>query len=61
MTQARSIKGTAVAPGLAIAKVHVVRAAPQVIPTWSLREHEIDGEGERLDRALSDLETLLRS
>ncbi len=59
MAQARSIKGTAVAPGLAMAKVHVVRAAPQVVPTWSLREEEVEAELERLDRAMQEVSAAL--
>lgn len=55
MGQARSIKGTAVAPGLAMAPVHVVRAAPKVVPTWSLREDEVERELERLDRAMQSV------
>jgi len=52
MAQGRTIKGVAVAPGLAMARVHVVRAAPEVIPTWSIREDEIEGELNRLDRSV---------
>jgi len=55
MGQPRSIKGTAVAPGLAMAPVHVVRAAPKVVPTWSLREEEVEKELERLDRAVQSV------
>ncbi len=52
MAQARSIKGTAVAPGLAMGPVHVVRANPERVPTWSVREDEIGVELARLERAI---------
>ena len=53
MAQARSIKGTAVAPGLAMGPVHVVRAHPERVPTWTLREDEIADELARLERAVA--------
>lgn len=53
MAQARSIKGTAVAPGLAMGPVHVVRAHPERVPTWSIREDELGAELARLNRAIA--------
>jgi hypothetical protein len=38
MAQQRTIKGTAVAPGLALGPVHIVRATPHVVPTWTVPE-----------------------
>lgn len=52
MAQARSIKGTAVAPGLAMGPVHVVRAHPERVPTWTIREEELEAELARLNRAI---------
>lgn len=56
MAQQRIIKGTAVAPGLALGPVHVVRAAPNVVPTWTVPEEDIEREIARLHEAL-DLAT----
>ncbi len=56
MAQQRIIKGTAVAPGLALGPVHVVRAAPNVVPTWTVPEEEVEREIARLHEAL-DLAT----
>lgn len=53
MSSARKIKGTAVAPGLAMGPVHVVRATPDVVPSWSLRSEEVDGEIVRLRTAVT--------
>ncbi|MCB9916095.1 MAG: phosphoenolpyruvate--protein phosphotransferase [Planctomycetes bacterium] len=53
MSQTRTISGVPVAPGLAMAPVHVVRAAPEVIPTWSLRGDEVEREVERLEASLA--------
>lgn len=53
MTPTKSIHGTPVAPGLAMGPVHVIRAAPEVIPTWSLRGDEVEGEIERLKGAIA--------
>ncbi|MFT7670099.1 MAG: phosphotransferase system enzyme I (PtsP) [Planctomycetota bacterium] len=50
--QKKSIHGIAVAPGLAMAPVHVIRAAPEVVPTWSLREDEVESEFIRLTGAI---------
>lgn len=52
MPQGRSISGVPVAPGLAMAPVHVVQAAPEVIPTWSIRGEEVETEISRLTDAL---------
>lgn len=48
MAHRKIIHGIAVAPGLAMGPVHVIRATPAVIPTWSLREEEVEVEIERL-------------
>lgn len=48
----RLVQGTAVSPGLALAPVHVVRASPAEVPTWSIPEDEVARELERLGRAL---------
>jgi phosphotransferase system enzyme I (PtsI) len=53
LTQTKSIHGVAVAPGLAMGPVHVIRAAPEVVPNWSLRENEIDSEIARLKGAIN--------
>jgi phosphoenolpyruvate-protein phosphotransferase len=53
MARARTIHGTPVSPGLAIGPVHVVRAEPDAVPTWSIPEAEVLGEIERLQRAVS--------
>ena len=52
MGHKKNIHGTAVAPGLAMAPVHVIRAAPTVVPTWSLRGDEVEGEMARLKAAI---------
>lgn len=56
MGKVRIIKGVAVAPGLAMGPVHVVRAAPDVVPTWSLREEEVEAELQRLERGVEEAE-----
>ncbi len=48
-----TIKGIAVAPGLASGIVHVVGARVDKAPHWTLRRSEIDSELERLERAIS--------
>jgi phosphotransferase system enzyme I (PtsI) len=53
MARARTIHGTSVSPGLAIGPVHVVRAAPDAVPTWSVAEVDVGGEIERLRRAVA--------
>jgi len=55
------IHGIAVAPGLAMGPVHVIRAAPEVVPTWSLRGEEVDGEIERLKGAIEAVSQELES
>jgi phosphotransferase system enzyme I (PtsI) len=52
MGQSREINGIAVAPGLAMAPVQVIRAAPEIVPVWSLRGEEVDAEIQRLDGAI---------
>jgi phosphoenolpyruvate-protein phosphotransferase len=52
MARARTVHGTAVSPGLAIGRVHVVRAAPDAVPTWSVPEGDVAGEVARLHRAI---------
>ncbi len=52
VTNTKSIHGMPVAPGLAMAPVHVIRAAPEVVPTWSLREEEVETEINRLQGAI---------
>ena len=56
MGKVRIIKGVPVAPGLAMGPVHVVRAAPDVVPTWSLREDEVEAEIRRLERGVREAE-----
>ena len=51
----RDIHGVAVAPGLAMAPVQVIRAAPKIVPTWSIRGDEVASEVERLDRAIDEV------
>jgi len=53
MARARTIHGTSVSPGLAIGPVHVVRAAPDAVPTWSVAEVDVAGEIERLRRSVA--------
>jgi phosphotransferase system enzyme I (PtsI) len=52
MTQPRIVKGIAVSSGLALGRVHIVRATPRVVPTWSIPGNEIEKEIERLARAI---------
>lgn len=60
MAQLRIIKGVAVAPGLAMGPVHVVRATPDVVPTWSVPEDEVEPEIARLHQALDHTADELR-
>jgi len=53
MARARTIHGTSVSPGLALGPVHVVRAAPDAVPNWSIPEEELAAEVERLRRAIA--------
>ncbi len=55
MTRQRNINGTSVAPGLAMGPVHVVRAARDVVPTWSIPEQEVLGEVGRLHGAIDSV------
>ena len=52
MSRQRHIKGTPVAPGLAMGSVHVVRAARDRVPTWSIPEQEVLDEIGRLHGAI---------
>ena len=52
MTQARTINGVAVSPGLALGPVHVVRATASVVPVWSVGREEVERELERIGRAI---------
>jgi phosphoenolpyruvate-protein phosphotransferase (PTS system enzyme I) len=52
MAKKRVIQGVSVAGGLAIGSVHVVRATPFLVPTWTVPEGEIQGEIDRLHEAL---------
>lgn len=52
MARARTVHGVSVSPGLAIGPVHVVQAAPDAAPTWSVAEGDITAEIERLRRAV---------
>lgn len=52
MIRQRNIKGTPVAPGLAMGPVHVVRAAQDAVPSWSIPEGEIDHEVARVHGAV---------
>ncbi|MBI5364229.1 MAG: phosphoenolpyruvate--protein phosphotransferase [Planctomycetes bacterium] len=56
----RIIKGTPVAPGLALGPVHVVRAAPHVVPTWTVPEEDVPREIARLHAALDAASEELR-
>lgn len=51
-TKVRIIHGTPVSPGLALGPVHLARSAAQNVPTWSVREEDLDHEFERLERAI---------
>lgn len=53
MTQARTVKGVAVSPGLALGPVHVVRATAEGVPTWSVGKEEVEHELERLEGAIA--------
>src|SRR5690242_14905821 len=50
--RARIIHGTAVSPGLAVGPVHVARSASQAVPTWSVREEDLEREVARLHGAI---------
>src|SRR5262245_11615558 len=60
MAQLRMIKGFAVAPGLAMGPVHVVRATPHVAPTWSVPEEDVEREIARLHDAIDHTTEELR-
>lgn len=53
MAQLRIVKGMAVSGGLALGRVHIVRATPRVVPTWSIPSNEVEKEIERLARAIA--------
>ncbi len=52
MAQLRIIKGVPVSRGLALGRVHVVRATPKVVPTWSVPGDEVEREVARLREAI---------
>jgi phosphotransferase system enzyme I (PtsI) len=54
MAQMRTVKGVAVAPGLAIGPVHVVHAARDAAPTWSVPEEDVPRELSRLHAAIRE-------
>jgi phosphotransferase system enzyme I (PtsI) len=60
MGQLRIIKGTPVARGLALGRVHVVRARPKVVPTWSVAGEDVEKEIARLEGAISQTDEDLR-
>ncbi len=47
-----SVKGIPVAPGLALGKVHIIRARPGTVPLWSIPEDAVEDEILRLAAAL---------
>ena len=49
-----AIKGTAVAPGLVLGRVHVVRARADAVPLWTIRGGEEASEVDRLHRAVAE-------
>ena len=52
MTRQRNINGISVAPGLTMGPVHVVRAAPDVIPSWSIPDDQVLTEVRRVHDAV---------
>lgn len=60
MVPQRIIKGTAVAPGLALGPVHVVRAALNNVPTWAVAEDQLARERMRLLEAIDAADEELR-
>ncbi len=48
-----TIKGTIVAPGLALGPVHVVQARPDAPPEWSIRGEDLEQEVARFQEALA--------
>jgi phosphoenolpyruvate-protein phosphotransferase (PTS system enzyme I) len=46
------VKGSPVAPGLALGPTHVVRARPDVVPVWSIPAAQVEAEIERLRSAV---------
>ena len=52
MTRQRNINGISVAPGLTMGPVHVVRAAADVIPSWSIPEDQVLTEVRRVHDAV---------
>ena len=53
MARARTVHGTSVSPGLAIGPVHVVPAAPNAVPHWSVGEEDLASEIGRLREAVA--------
>lgn len=60
MVPQRIIKGVAVAPGLALGPVHVVRAALNNVPTWTVGEEQLARERLRLLEAIDQADEELR-
>ncbi|MEE8146824.1 MAG: phosphoenolpyruvate--protein phosphotransferase [Longimicrobiales bacterium] len=54
-----TIQGTAVAPGLALGPVHVVRARSDVVPIWTIAGGDVEAEVERLAAALEETQEQL--
>jgi len=52
MAPKRIITGVAISPGLALGPIHVVRAAADGVPVWSIAPDEVEQEVERLRAAL---------
>ncbi|HVS11981.1 MAG TPA: phosphoenolpyruvate--protein phosphotransferase [Planctomycetota bacterium] len=53
MAHLRTIHGVAVSPGLGLGPVHVVRAAADEVPTWSVGETDVEREVGRLRQGLA--------
>jgi len=60
MNPSRIIKGIPVSRGLALGPVHVVRATPKVVPTWSVPGPEVEREIDRLQDAIEVVSDELR-
>jgi len=55
-----TIKGTPVAPGLAVGSAHVVRARPDAVPVWTIRAQEVPSEIARLHGAVEEASAQLQ-
>ncbi len=60
MPTRRALQGIAVAPGLAVGPVHIVRAAAGEVPTWFVREEDVTLEIGRLAEAVTAVADRLR-